>query len=164
MPPEQFKGEAYGTKADVWALGCVLYELLTRRRAFQSPNLNSLSVKVMRGDYGPLPPSYSLPVHELVKSLLTVHASSRPSLPQVLNMPVLRRFVADYASETLAPHAEAQQLASPALATLRIQLSICGLQSIVHRPALPVDGGSIVGSGGGGRGGGGGGGGGSSSL
>ena len=36
MPPELFRGEAYGTKADVWALGCVLYELLTRRRAFQA--------------------------------------------------------------------------------------------------------------------------------
>ena len=38
MSPELFRGEAYGTKADVWALGCVLYELLTRRRAFQAPS------------------------------------------------------------------------------------------------------------------------------
>ena len=38
MSPELFRGEQYGTKADVWALGCVLCELITRRRAFQSPS------------------------------------------------------------------------------------------------------------------------------
>ena len=124
MPPEQFKGEAYGTKADVWALGCVLYEPLTRRRAFQSPNLNSLSVKVMRGDYGPLPPSYSQPMHGLVKSLLTVHAASRPSLPQVLNMPVLRRFVAEYASEARAA-ANLARYSCVCVASICSNCSIC---------------------------------------
>lgn len=140
MPPEQFKGEAYGTKADVWALGCLLYELLTRKRAFQSPNLNSLSVKVMRGDYGPLPPSYSAGMHELVRSLLTISPASRPSLSQVLGLPLLRRHLSEYTNEMLGGLGEAQQLASPALATLRSQLSVCGL-------------GSVGGSGGGGGGG-----------
>ena len=81
MPPEQFKGEAYGTKADVWALGCVLYEMITRRRAFQAPNLNSLSVKVMRGDYGPMPPGYSSGMQDLVRSLLTVSATDTSLAP-----------------------------------------------------------------------------------
>ena len=79
MPPELFRGEAYDTKADVWALGCVLVELLTRRRAFNAPNLNSLSVKVLRGDYGPLPPGCSAQTQELVRSLLSVQPASRPS-------------------------------------------------------------------------------------
>ena len=48
MPPELFRGESYGTKADVWALGCVLYEMLTRRRAFQAPSARPRPARAQR--------------------------------------------------------------------------------------------------------------------
>ena len=147
MPPEQFKGEAYGTKADVWALGCVLYEMITRRRAFQAPNLNSLSVKVMRGDYGPMPPGYSSGVQDLVRSLLTVSAASRPSLSAVLALPLLRRHIAEFAADALGSLSEQQQLASPSLAALRAQLTTCGLHSMLHRGIDATSGGGVGGGG-----------------
>ena len=137
MPPEQFKGETYGTKADVWALGCILYEILTRRRAFQAPNLNSLTQKVLRGDYGPLPPSYSQGVHDLVRSLLTVQEAARPSLSHILSLPILRRHIAEFGTEALGNTTEAQQLANSALATLRAQLIPLGLHSLVFGPTGP---------------------------
>ena len=147
MPPEQFKGEAYGTKADVWALGCVLYEMITRRRAFQAPNLNSLSVKVMRGDYGPMPPGYSSGMQDLVRSLLTVSAASRPSLSAVLALPLLRRHIAEFAADALGSLSEQQQLASPSLAALRAQLTTCGLHSMLHRGIDATSGGGVGGGG-----------------
>ena len=127
MSPELFRGEAYGGKSDAWALGCVLFELVARRRAFQSPNLNSLSVKVMRGEHGPLPPCYSSSLHDLVRSLLAVQPSNRPSVSSLLSHQMLRRHVVAFGDATLGPHGEAAQLAHAALAALRSQLLALGL-------------------------------------
>ena len=42
--------------------------------------LRDINLKVMRGEHGPLPPSVSAGLHELIKSLLTVSTDRRPSL------------------------------------------------------------------------------------
>lgn len=42
MSPEQIKGETLSGKADLYALGCVLFELLTGRKPFEGPNFAAL--------------------------------------------------------------------------------------------------------------------------
>ena len=39
MAPEVCNGQVYGQKADVWAIGCALYEMVTHRRPFQADQL-----------------------------------------------------------------------------------------------------------------------------
>lgn len=39
MAPEQITGEEIGTRADIFAFGCILYETVTGRRAFSGKNL-----------------------------------------------------------------------------------------------------------------------------
>jgi hypothetical protein len=41
------QGKAYDTKTDVWAAGCVLYELCALKRAFDGNNLGAITVKIM---------------------------------------------------------------------------------------------------------------------
>lgn len=45
--PERCRGEQYGTAADVWGLGCVLFECLSLERAFNAENLRDLVAAVL---------------------------------------------------------------------------------------------------------------------
>eukprot|EP00899_Mesostigma_viride_P000962 jgi/Mesvir1/10867/Mv14208-RA.2 len=90
MSPELFRGEPYNHKSDVWALGCVLYEMLTLRHAFEAMNLNGLAMKVLAGNYIPVPASYSQEMGRLIKLLLASDPAARPSLPMLLNHPLVR--------------------------------------------------------------------------
>jgi len=50
MSPEQAKGRPADRRSDVWALGCVLFEMLTARRAFEGDDLSDTLAAVLRGD------------------------------------------------------------------------------------------------------------------
>ena len=47
VSPEVVKNEPYGEKADIWALGCILYQMATLQPPFYSSNMLSLASKVV---------------------------------------------------------------------------------------------------------------------
>jgi len=54
MSPEQVRGEPADPRTDVWAFGCVLYEMLTGRRTFDHPSTADTLEAVLRSDPAPL--------------------------------------------------------------------------------------------------------------
>jgi hypothetical protein len=50
MSPEQVKGEHVDMRSDVWAFGCVLYEMLTARPAFSGRSVSEVVAAVLRDD------------------------------------------------------------------------------------------------------------------
>ena len=50
MSPEQARGKTVDWHSDVWAFGCVLYEMLTGRRAFVGENVSDTLVAVLTAD------------------------------------------------------------------------------------------------------------------
>jgi serine/threonine protein kinase len=51
----------YDHKSDVWALGCVLYELTSLRRPFSAQGFAQLIMSVLRGRCAPIPLQARLP-------------------------------------------------------------------------------------------------------
>jgi len=99
MSPELFKNKPYNHKSDVWALGCVLYEIATvGKHAFDAQSINGLAQKILKGAFLPIPPTYSKGLRDLITSMLNVLPNKRPSIIQIIKMPLmqkaLKRFIA----------------------------------------------------------------------
>lgn len=72
MSPEQAKGRAVDKRVDIWAFGCVLFEMLTGRSAFAGDDVTDLIVAVMtkEPDWSLLPPTTPPRITALLKKCL----------------------------------------------------------------------------------------------
>ena len=72
MSPEQAKGRPADKRSDVWAFGCVLYEMLTGTRAFGGEDVADTLANVLKGDpdWHVLPPDVPLSIRTLLQRCL----------------------------------------------------------------------------------------------
>ena len=89
--PELIQGGGYGPQADVWSLGCILFEMLSGRHPFPScENDDELFEKIKKADYdissGPWA-HISAEAKTLVQGLLTVDPAQRLSCTEALRHP-----------------------------------------------------------------------------
>ena len=72
MSPEQARGAAVDKRADIWAFGCLLYELLTGKRAFGGETLTDMLAAVIRADpdWSALPAHTPAPIRRLLQRCL----------------------------------------------------------------------------------------------
>ena len=99
MSPEQCGGKAYARSADVWALGCILYELMALSPPWvdrigahgAAGGIRGLMRVIVSGqiDIVGLRRNYSVETCALLAALLAKDPAKRPSLRTVLTWPVL---------------------------------------------------------------------------
>jgi len=79
MSPEQAKGKPVDRRADIWAFGCLLYEMLTGRPAFDGETTTELLAAVIRGepDWDALPATTPPKVRELLRRCLVKDPKQR---------------------------------------------------------------------------------------
>ena len=100
--PEVWRDEPYDKKSDIWSLGCVLYETITLQPPFRASDMQGLYKKVTKGHYPRIPKIFSHDLVVVLRSLLQVNASSRPTCDQILSMaPVVRRIERIFAPDEL---------------------------------------------------------------
>jgi len=72
MSPEQARGTAAGKRSDMWAFGCVLYEMLTGHQAFaaEPPSAMLAHASMKEPDWGALPADTPPPIRRLLRRCL----------------------------------------------------------------------------------------------
>ncbi len=87
MSPEVVKGEPYNAKSDMWALGCVLYELTTFSKPFDSNTVSGLYEQIKNKEFAPLPNDTDPVIRMLIGTLLNKDPSKRPSVWEFARTP-----------------------------------------------------------------------------
>ena len=79
MSPEQARGKRVDRRADIWAFGCMLYEMLAGRAAFTGETTSDILASVIRAepDWSSLPGSVPPRIHELLRRCLQKDAKQR---------------------------------------------------------------------------------------
>ena len=87
MAPEILKGEKYNNKVDIWALGCIIFELCTLNFCFGSQSINGLIEKIKNSQYDKINQNiYGEDLQKLIDFLLNVNYKERPNIDDVIKM------------------------------------------------------------------------------
>lgn len=104
LSPEICQEKPYNQKSDIWSIGCILYEMLTLRHAFDANSMKSLVLKILKGTFPPVPEIYSTDMRALVAEMLIKDPAKRPSIRQILEKPFLKQRINSLMARTVAKH------------------------------------------------------------
>jgi serine/threonine protein kinase len=81
MSPEQARGKAVDRRADIWAFGCVLFEMLTGRTVFAGDDVSQTLARVLERQpaFSTLPPNLHPKIVEMLERCLEKEAKNRYS-------------------------------------------------------------------------------------
>ena len=90
MSPEICKAEQYGPHSDIWALGCIIYEMCAKAPPFNAKTHFDLIQKIKSGRYPDIPACYSAELRKVIASCLQTIPDHRPDTAALLNLPIVK--------------------------------------------------------------------------
>jgi Tol biopolymer transport system component len=146
MAPEQLEGQETDARSDIWALGCVLYEMASGKRAFEGKSQASLIGSIMTSDPAPisqLAPTTPPQLDKLIRACLTKSPDDRVQTAHDVKLQL--QWIADGGSQTgAAPVAGASRRTSRgaivawAVAVLAIAAGAGGMAWLWPRAHAPM--------------------------
>ncbi|HEY3455605.1 MAG TPA: protein kinase [Bryobacteraceae bacterium] len=143
MSPEQARGNPIDKRTDIWAFGCVLFEMLAGRRAIEGENVSDTLVNVLKNepDWRVLPPSIPPRIRTLVQRCLNKDRGRRVTDAGT---------IAYVLEEALSPVADTGAIAPastrtvgirrwllPVFLTALVAMLVAGVALWTRRPARP---------------------------
>ena len=127
MSPEQASGKPVDTRADIWAFGCVLYEMLTGQRAFDGQGVSETLARVIEHepDWTKLPATLSPALRTYIRRCL--QKDPRQRVQAIGDV----RLALEGAFETAVPHT-----AAPAAVALWRRVAPVGVAAIIASGAI----------------------------
>lgn len=98
LSPELILERPYDHRSDVWALGVVLYEMMTLRHPFNATDMKGLLQRILAVQYEPIPGVYSTDLRNIVGYLLRKDPADRMELSAILELPVVRNRLQEWRS------------------------------------------------------------------
>ncbi|XP_026190198.1 serine/threonine-protein kinase Nek5 [Cyclospora cayetanensis] len=101
LSPELCKGSPYGPSSDVWAVGCVAFEMATFRTPFhQAKNLADLCYRICNAEIPPIPSFYSSELNRIIGQMLIRCPTARASAAKILEMPMMQAAIREMLKES----------------------------------------------------------------
>lgn len=107
MSPELLCDQSYSTKNDIWALGCMLFELMTLSTPFEAKSVGALVMQIINDKPRPLPTQYSAQLRDLALSLLDKEPKNRPTINAILSSSTLTMYMYQFMSVVTPQQARA---------------------------------------------------------
>ncbi len=145
MSPEQARGKSVDKRTDIWAFGCVLYELLTGMRAFEGETTTEILAAVLRGepDWQALPETTPLSIRALLRRCLQKEMNKRARDAGDARIEIEEALAAPFTAElsTAAPtkgfHALGPRALILGLGALSLAAAVAGVAVWNLKPSPP---------------------------
>jgi Tol biopolymer transport system component len=140
MSPEQAKGKAVDQRTDIWAFGCVFFELLTGTEAFHGEDITDILAAVVRAEpnWQALPASTPMSVRDLLRRCLQKDKTLRVQAAGDLRIEIVEALAAPkYTGATPAASASNSKLSWVAAALLAVVAAAASF--IAYRARRPME-------------------------
>lgn len=133
MSPEIWSNQPYDGKSDIWAFGCLIYELAALRPPFTGTSLESLRRSVLSGRYPAIPRVYSTSLSNFIQQCLVLNPSRRADIDRLLAFPEIQRTVCEDTVTSFSKENQHMNLIS----TIQVPRNMKNLPQALPKPCYP---------------------------